>query len=121
MNIYVGNDIIEVERIKEAMKDKNFTIRVFTDNEIAYCEKKGRNKYQSYAARFAAKEAVFKAISPKLRSKFEISWKNVEILKEDGNRPFVNLIGVNIKKVKIDVSISHIEKYAIATAVAVFS
>ena len=83
MNIYVGNDIIEVERIKEAMKDKNFTIRVFTDNEIAYCEKKGRNKYQSYAARFAAKEAVFKAISPKLRSKFEISWKNVEILKED--------------------------------------
>lgn len=121
MNIYVGNDIIEVKRIKAAMKDKNFMIRVFTDNEIAYCEKKGKNKYQSYAARFAAKEAVFKAISPKLKDKFEISWKNVEILKEDGNRPFVNLIGVNLKKVKIDVSISHIEEYAIATAVAVFS
>lgn len=40
MNIYVGNDIIEVDRVKEAMKDPNFKIRVFTDNEIAYCEKK---------------------------------------------------------------------------------
>ena len=49
MNIYVGNDIIEVDRVKEAMKDPNFKIRVFTDNEIAYCEKKGRGKYQSYA------------------------------------------------------------------------
>ena len=121
MNIYVGNDIIEVDRVKEAMKDPNFKIRFFTDNEIAYCEKKGRGKYQSYAARFAAKEAVFKAISPKIQNKFEISWKNVEILKEEKDRPFVNLIGVNLKKVKIDISISHLEKYAVATAIAVFT
>ena len=111
MNIYVGNDIIEVDRVKEAMKDPNFKIRVFTDNEIAYCEKKGRGKYQSYAARFAAKEAVFKAISPKIQNKFEISWKNVEILKEEKDRPFVNLIGVNLKKVKIDILKKNKNKY----------
>ena len=121
MNIYVGNDIIEVDRVKEAMKDPNFKIRVFTDNEIAYCEKKGRGKYQSYAARFAAKEAVFKAISPKIQNKFEISWKNVEILKEEKDRPFVNLKKKKKKKVKIDISISHLEKYAVATAIAVFT
>ena len=61
MKSLVGTDIIEVDRIKEALKDERFTLRVFTDKEIDYCEKKRRSKYQHYAARFAAKEAVFKS------------------------------------------------------------
>ena len=65
MNIKTGIDIIEISRIKENvdnLQDK-FINRIYTDKEIEYCESKKKQKYQHYAARFAAKEAVFKAIS----------------------------------------------------------
>ena len=65
MQIKSGIDIIEVERIKSSIDEigDNFLDRVYTENEIQYCESKKKNKYQSYAARFAVKEAAFKAIS----------------------------------------------------------
>lgn len=119
MEVYVGTDVIEVERVKKAMEDKNFSLRVFTDKEIEYCETKNEKiKYQHYAARFAAKEAVFKAISPIINDKYEIGWKNIEILRKEDGRPYVNLLDVNIKKIKIDISISHIKDVATATAIA---
>ena len=64
MQIKSGIDIIEVERIKSSIDEigDNFLDRVYTENEIQYCESKKKNKYQSYAARFAVKEAAFKAI-----------------------------------------------------------
>ena len=69
MEVLVGTDIIEVERIKEAMQDTNFMKKVFTTKEIEYCESKKENiKYQHYAARFSGKEAVFKAISKSLKN-----------------------------------------------------
>lgn len=118
MKTYVGTDIIEVERIKNALDNPNFLLKVYTDNEINYCEGKNENiKYQHYAARFAAKEAVFKAISNKLDNKYEIGWKNIEILNEESGRPKVNIIGIDLKKIEIDVSISHIKEYATATAI----
>ena len=69
MQIKVGVDIIEVERIKQSIEElgEDFAHRVFTDKEIKYCEGKKVNKYQHYAGRFAAKEAAFKAVSGLLR------------------------------------------------------
>ena len=69
----VGTDIIEVSRIEELIKDKGYKFlnKIYTQNEIDYCESKGPNKYQHYAGRFAAKEAVIKAIgdrSPNLKN-----------------------------------------------------
>ena len=65
MKIKCGTDIIEISRIKESIDNlgENFIHKIFTEDEIAYCESKKRQKYQHYAARFAAKEAMFKAIS----------------------------------------------------------
>ena len=73
MQIKSGIDIIEVERIKSSIDEMgdNFLNRVYTENEIQYCESKKKNKYQSYAARFAVKEAAFKAISTLIKRKWK--------------------------------------------------
>ena len=65
MKVTTGIDIIEVERIKEAILEvgDSFLNRIYTEKEIEYCNKSIAMKYQHFAARFAAKEAVFKAIS----------------------------------------------------------
>ena len=80
MQIKSGIDIIEVGRIKDSIDEtgKDFKNRVYTENEIQYCESKKKNKYQSYAARFAVKEATFKAVSTLIKDKYSISWKNIE-------------------------------------------
>ena len=122
MQVKTGTDIIEVERIKDSIEklgDK-FINRVFTENEIKYCEEKNISKYEHYAARFAAKEAIFKAISPLLDNKFSIDWTNIEILNDNQGRPYAVLSKENLKNINIDISLSHIKEYALATAVAVF-
>ncbi len=87
MKITCGTDIIEIERVKKSIEDTNdrFINEVYNKSEIEYCEAKKNMKYQHYAARFAAKEAIFKAISNKLETKFDLTWKDVEIV-NDGNR-----------------------------------
>ena len=119
MDVMVGNDIIEVNRIKESIESlgEKFLNRVYTEKEIKYCENTKEMKYQHYAARFAAKEAIFKAISPLLKDKFDISWRNIEILNNEQGRPYASILKDNMKKVNIDISLSHIREYAIATAV----
>ena len=122
MKSLVGTDIIEVDRIKEALKDERFTLRVFTDKEIDYCEKKRRSKNQHYAARFAAKEAVFKAISKTLEDKYSISWKDIETTNDEQGRPRVEISNINNNIIEdIDISISHCKEYAIANAVVVLN
>ena len=121
MNIKVGTDIIEVTRIQDSIEklgDK-FLNRVFTANEIAYCESKKATKYEHYAARFAGKEAVFKAISPMLKNKFSIDWTDVEILNDEQSRPYVTFYKEELKNVNIDLSLSHIKAYAVATAILI--
>lgn len=121
MQVKTGTDIIEVERIKDSIEklgDK-FLNRVFTENEIIYCEEKNITKYEHYAARFAAKEAIFKAISPLLDNKFSIDWTNIEILNDNQGRPYAVLSKENLKNINIDISLSHIKEYALATAVVV--
>ena len=85
MKIRTGKDMIEIERIKQSIEDTEgkFCERVYTEKEIEYCESKKTQKYQHYAARFAAKEAFFKAVSPLLENKYDIGWKDMEVLNDE--------------------------------------
>lgn len=124
MEISCGIDIIEIDRIKSSIEDlgDKFINRVFTDNEIEYCESKKKQKYQHYAGRFAGKEAVFKAISPQLKDKYEIGWKNIEIINDENGRPCVHFLDIEIQGIdEIDISISHCKQYATANVVAIFN
>lgn len=117
MKIKTGIDIIEVKRIKDAIESSNgvFTNKIFTLKEIEYCNSKKVNKYQHFAARFAAKEATIKALSDLLENKYEINWKEIEIINKENGKPEI-FIHKNIKSIEsIDISISHLKEYAIAS------
>lgn len=121
MNIRIGTDIIEISRIKKSIEDTDnkFIERIYTNKEIEYCESKKSQKYQHYAVRFAGKEAVFKAISSTLKNKFEIDWKDIEILNDSSGRPYVNILKSKIsEKINIDISLSHCKEYAVANVIA---
>lgn len=119
MKITCGTDIIEIERIKHAIDSlqNKFLQKIFTEREIEYCEKHGTQKYEHYAARFAAKEAIFKAISKETKS---INWNKLEIVNSESGRPVVNLLEDIANLQSIDVSISHCKTYACANVVAIF-
>ena len=117
MFITCGTDIIEIKRIQQSIEklENKFLDRVFTSKEIEYCESKKKQKYQHYAARFAVKEAVFKAISKTLENKYEINWKDIETLNDDQGRPCGFIKGD--RQDNMDISISHCKEYALATVV----
>jgi holo-[acyl-carrier protein] synthase len=117
MKIKCGVDIIEISRVKESIESlgERFINRVFTEKEIEYCESKNVQKYQHYAARFAAKEATFKALSWKLEDKYAICWKDIEVVDDKQGRPSLNIIGMNLDDIEnIDISLSHCKEYAVA-------
>ncbi len=119
MKIKCGTDIIEVSRIKESIEklgDK-FLNKIYTKKEIEYCLSKNNMKYQNLAARFAAKEAIFKAISSLLKNKYEMTWTDVEVLNDENGRPYVHFLNNNYNIEQIDISISHLKEYAIATCI----
>jgi holo-[acyl-carrier protein] synthase len=93
MIIAIGTDIIEVERIRRAIDDprtgKRFLQRVYTEGEIAYCLKRRRSA-ESFAARFAAKEAVMKVLGRGFGG--GIAWKEIEIVRDTG-RPTIAVRG----------------------------
>lgn len=130
MKITTGIDIIEVERIKEAINEMEdgFLNRIYTEDEIQYCNKSDIMKYQHFAARFAAKEAVFKAMSKYISGREDALWKDIEILNDESGKPEINVDKLieninktaDIKLINIDISISHIKEYAVASAVAIF-
>lgn len=122
MKICCGTDIIEIDRIKRSIENqktgKRFLERVYTKKEIQYCESKKSQKYQHYAARFAAKEATFKAISEQIEDNYSITWKDIEIINDTQGRPKLNLANKNLKDVEsIDLSLSHDKQHAIAMVV----
>lgn len=121
MKISCGTDIIEIQRIKESIEDmgKPFLDRVFTEKEIEYCESKKAQKYQHYAARFAAKEAAFKAISKMLDDKYELCWKDYEVLNDENGRPSININSTKIHIEDVDLSLSHCKEYATAVVVVI--
>ena len=117
MNISCGTDIIEVSRIRKSIEENGdkFLKRVFTDKEIEYCESKNVQKYQSYAGRFAGKEAAFKALSRNMEDKYLVTWQDIEIINDEQDRPILNLNNMDINKIEsMDISISHCKEYATA-------
>ena len=121
MIVSCGTDIVEIERIKKAIDKwgEGFTKKIFTDKELAYSLKK-RFCHQHLAARFAAKEAVFKAFGDGFHNG---SWMDVEIVNNTSGKPEVVLHGklndlMREKKVdKIVVSMSHAKLFAQAIAI----
>lgn len=120
MKIACGTDIVEIDRIEQSIESlgEKFLNKVYTKQEIQYCESKKSQKYQSYAARFAVKEAAYKAISYKLKDKYQICWKDIETIVNEQGKPELKIIGINLDDVEsMDVSISHCKNYAVANVV----
>ena len=121
MKISVGTDIIEIDRIKEAISNQKFINKIYTTKEISYCEATRNMKFQHYGARFAGKEATFKAISAFLTTPEKFSWKNIEITNLDNGKPKVEIINYKddgLKNVNLEISLSHVKDYAVAYVTA---
>jgi len=115
----VGIDMIDVERVAEKInKESGFREMVFSKTEIAYCESK-KSKFEHYAARFAAKEAFFKALGTGWAENTQFN--EVEIINNKEGKPEVHLLGSTLETInamgikKILVSLSH--QKTIASAV----
>lgn len=95
MIIAIGNDLAEVDRIRTALErpltGARFRNRVYTANEQEYCERRRVAKYQSYAARFAAKEATMKALGRGWGR--YVGWLDIEVVRPRGSRPQIVLHG----------------------------
>ena len=119
MIVSTGIDIVEVYRIAETIeRTPRFAERVFTNAERDYCDSKGAAAAQSYAGRFAAKEAFLKALKTGWRGK--ITWHDIEIVNDDQGVPSLNLTGEastlfeNTGATAVHLSISHTTEHAVA-------
>ncbi len=118
-DVPVGVDIIEIDRIERTLQrfGSRFLERIYTADEISYC----RGRPAQLAARFAAKEAVMKALGTGTRG---VGWRDVEITRERTGKPRVNLTGRAAARARrlgirnMGVSISHSHTYAVASVVA---
>lgn len=122
MIVSIGTDIVEVYRIAETIeRTPRFVERVYTERERAYCNAKGAAAAQSYAARFAAKEAFLKALKTGWRGK--VTWHDMEILNDELGVPTMIVTGeaLNLMKglgaTRIHLSISHTTEHAVANVV----
>ena len=117
MILGIGTDIINVDRICKSIENEAFVKKVFTLNEIAYCNVKV-NKAESYAARFAAKEAFSKALGTGFRG--EIDFKEIEVINDDLGNPSIITSGKTLELISkrgiksIHISLSHVKEMAIA-------
>ena len=114
----VGVDMIEIPLVARVLKrhPERFLRRVFTPEEVAFC----RGRVRELAARFAAKEAVMKALGTGARS---VAWRDIEVLPDWRGKPLVYLTGGAERRAEvigldaIDVSLSHLDEFAIAVVV----
>lgn len=120
MVIGIGIDIIEIDRIKDSVEKfgDRFLNKIYTQKELDYCLKK-KYKYQHLAARFAAKEAVYKALATGWDA--DVSWQNIEISNEPNGMPIVTLQG-KLKKFlhkgkDLKISMSHSRDYVACMAI----
>ncbi len=122
MIVGTGIDIAETRRIEESFKryGNRFRDRIYTPQEIAYCER-FKNRAERYAARFAAKEAAFKALGTGWRS--GIRWKDVEVTHLPSGKPELSLQGRarecawSLGVTRAAVSLSHAEHYVVAQVI----
>jgi len=126
MIISTGVDLAEVARIRRALEDPRtgarFRHRVFTEKEIAYCETKRRGKYESYAGRFAAKEAVMKALGCGWGA--QVRWLDIEVARAPSGKPDIVLhdkTAMRAERLGIRrwaLSITHTEAHGMAYVIA---
>ena len=116
-SVFIGTDIVSISRLNKTINSSSgdkFINRIFTKNEIAYCNSKA-NSIIHFAGRFAAKEAITKAL---LSSEIieSISMRSIEIISGKNRKPEVNLTISSELQLQCKVSISHTDEYAIAFA-----
>ena len=122
MIVGLGVDIAEVGRVEAAIRRYGdaFLKRVFTPNEIAYCERH-KNKFERYAGRFAAKEAAMKALGTGWRR--GVRWLDIEVSNQSGGRPTLRLSGRarefadHLRVKNISLSITHSGPTALAQVI----
>ncbi|HEX3740567.1 MAG TPA: holo-[acyl-carrier-protein] synthase [Terriglobales bacterium] len=122
MIVGTGIDITEVPRIAESIKrfGERFINRVFTEGEIRYCDSKA-NRFERYAARFAAKEAAMKALGTGWNN--GVRWRDVEVVREPGGRPTIKFharaaeVAARLKAKNISLSITHTVEQAMASVI----
>jgi holo-[acyl-carrier protein] synthase len=120
MEYAVGIDVIEIARVRKVLErhPERFLTRIFTPEEVAFC----RGRVPELAARFAAKEAVMKALGTGARG---LAWREIEILPNRRGKPLVYLHGLARKRGEaiglrgIDISLTHSHELAIASVVGV--
>tara|TARA_B110000196_G_scaffold301127_1_gene295013 strand:+ start:234 stop:623 length:390 start_codon:yes stop_codon:yes gene_type:complete len=124
----IGTDIVNIKRIQKTLKvSNNFKRRIFSKNEIIYCEKK-KNPSSFYAKRFAAKEALSKALGTGIRK--GINFKDIEIINNNYGKPTIKLRGstanflkkkIKNKKYSIYLSLSDDIPWAQATVIVSYT
>ena len=122
MVLGLGTDLIEIRRVQESMNrfGERFLERIFSVGEIAYCKRK-KNAAESFAARFAAKEAGAKALGTGISH--GVSWKEFEVKREASGKPSLHLSGraaelagaMGVKKIQL--SLTHSRELAMAVVV----
>jgi holo-[acyl-carrier protein] synthase len=123
MVIGLGTDLIEIERIERSVArfGERFLERVFTPGEIAYCHAK-KGSAESFAARFAAKEAGAKALGTGISR--GVSWKEFEVKRKPGQRPELHLSGraaeiaLELGVKRMSLSLTHSREMSMAVVVA---
>jgi len=115
----IGVDVVDVERMKKTLQDQGdtFISKVFTETEITYCRSR-KNPHEHFAARFAAKEAVSKAMQKGWSGEFR--WKDIEVMNEPSGAPRIVLYGELaqlLEGAKIHLSLSHTEKTVVAFSI----
>jgi holo-[acyl-carrier protein] synthase len=115
----IGVDVVDVQRMKSMLLEQGdaFAGRVFTEAEIAYCRSR-KNPHEHFAARFAAKEAVSKAMQKGWSGEFR--WKDVEVMNEATGAPKVVLYGELARllgETKVHLSLSHTENTVVAFSI----
>jgi holo-[acyl-carrier protein] synthase len=119
MIVGTGVDIAEVPRIRESIErfGDRFIRRIFTDGEIGYCERKA-SRFESYAARFAAKEAGMKALGTGWSR--GVRWRDIEVVRAKGQRPTIQFhgeaaaIAAKLGTKNIALSLTHTSEQALA-------
>jgi len=120
MIIGIGTDIVDVARMSKSIENERFVEKVFSKNEMSYCESK-LNKAENYAARFAAKEAFSKALGIGFRG--EIALTEIEVINDNVGKPSISTSGktselVTARNIKsIHLSLSHTKDMAMATVI----
>ncbi len=113
-----GVDIIEISRIRRVVEQygARFLNRIYTEREIAYC----RGRANQLASRFAAKEAVMKALGTGIRG---LRWKDIEVVRKRGQPPTIELHGTALARAQrlgldhLALSLSHSDEFAVAFVV----